>query len=265
MRLLTWNINSVRLRIGLVAQICEEYQPDIVCLQETKTPDEFFPHEKFEELGYSYRHIAGMKGYNGVCVLAKQPFENPQIYPRCGQDDCRHISVQFPEFEIHNLYIPSGGSGGDEPDPFNNPKFLHKLDFVDEMTDWFGKNYSADTPMIAVGDFNIAPYEHDVWSHKQLLKVISHTPDETERLEKMRQSLEWIDTRTYFVDMDKKCYTWWSYRNRDWKKSNRGRRLDHIWVTKPLEPHLSGHNILTHARDFEKPSDHVPVILDLKF
>jgi exodeoxyribonuclease III len=265
MRLLTWNINSVRLRIGLVADVCKEVQPDIICLQETKTPDEFFPREAFEKMGYVHQHIAGMKGYNGVCILSKTPFEAAEIHPRCGELDCRHISAHFPNFELHTIYIPSGGSGGDEPDPFNNPKFQHKLDFVDEMADWFSARATSQKPMIAVGDFNIAPYENDVWSHKQLLKVISHTPDETTRLEKMRQSLDWIDASRHFVDMDEKCYTWWSYRNKDWTKSNRGRRLDHIWVTPPLKDHLAGHDILTHARSFEKPSDHVPVWIDLKF
>ena len=163
------------------------------------------------------------------------------IHHRCGREDCRHIAARFDNFELHNLYIPAGG---DEPDPAINDKFAHKLDFVDEMTNWFSDRYTANDNLIAVGDFNIAPYEHDVWSHKQLLKVVSHTPPETDRLAKMKASLNWVDASREFVPMDEKCYTWWSYRNRDWKKSNRGRRLD---------------------RDWEKPSDHVPLLVDFKF
>lgn len=115
----------------------------------------------------------------------------------------------------------------------------------------------------ALGDFNIAPLEHDVWSHKQLLDVVSHTPVEVEKLGKMYGSLDWQDAVRHFVPTAEKCYTWWSYRNRDWKKSNRGRRLDHIWVTKPLMPHLKAHEIAKKFRDGDKPSDHVPVMVDV--
>ena len=261
MRLATWNINSVRLRAPLVKKLAEMRSPDIICLQETKTPDEHFPLDAMREAGYEHIHFHGMKGYNGVAILSKLPFVANDIHHRCGREDCRHIAASFDGFEVHNLYIPAGG---DEPDPEINDKFAHKLDFVDEMTSWFKDSYTPDQPLIAVGDFNIAPYEHDVWSHKQLLKVVSHTPPETERLEKMRASLDWVDSAREFVDMDEKCYTWWSYRNRDWKKSNRGRRLDHVWVTPPLKDKLSGHEVFSEARDWEKPSDHAPVLIDFK-
>ena len=264
MRLITWNINSVRLRLPLLQQLIEEETPDIICLQETKCPDELFPIADIETYGYTYNHIWGQKSYNGQAILSKIPFELPQNYVRCGLEDCRHISVKFPEFELHNLYVPSGGSGGDLPDPQTNPKFCHKLDFIKEMALWWKETYTPDSPLIVVGDFNIAPYEHDVWSHKQLLKVISHTPDETMRLEAKRASIGWIDTRTYFIPMEEKAYTWWSYRSPDWAKNNRGRRLDHIWVTQPLKAFLGSKKILIDYRSAQKPSDHVPVRLDLK-
>ncbi len=260
MRIITWNINSVRLRIGLVERVLAEYQPDILCLQETKTPDEHFPLEAIRAAGYKHVHFQGMKSYNGLAIIARVPFETPEKHDRVGRADCRHISASFEHFDLHNLYIPAGG---DEPDPMINDKFKHKLDFVEEITDWFGAHYTPDKPVIAVGDFNIAPHEHDVWSHKQLLKVVSHTPPELERLDAMRRSLDWIDTARHFVPEDEKAYSWWSYRNRDWKKSNRGRRLDHIWVTQPLKAKLKSYSAPTSLRDVEKPSDHVPVILDL--
>ena len=261
MRLATWNINSVRLRHNLVKRLADEKAPDIICLQETKTPDEFFPFDAVRAFGYEHIHIHGMKGYNGVAILSKIPFTATNIHHRCGKEDCRHIAAHFEDFDLHNLYIPAGG---DEPDPKVNDKFAHKLDFVNEMAGWFSDQYSKDQNVIAVGDFNIAPHENDVWSHKQLLKVVSHTPPETDALEHMRKSLDWVDSSRHFVPDDEKCYTWWSYRNRDWKKSNRGRRLDHIWVTRPLENRLSGHDIMSEARDWEKPSDHVPLIVDFK-
>lgn len=266
MRILTWNINSVRLRLPLLLNLMRQCSPDIICLQETKTPDEFFPMEDVVSAGYAYTHIHGMKSYNGVAVLSKVPFTTSEIYHRCNREDCRHVSIHVESsklkkpVEIHCLYIPAGG---DEPDPAVNDRFAHKLAFVDEMAAWFREHYTGDDPLIALGDFNIAPLEHDVWSHKQLLKVVSHTPVEVEKLAGMRESLSWHDAIRHFVPADQKCYTWWSYRNRDWKKSDRGRRLDHIWLTKPLVPHLKSHTILTEARDWDQPSDHVPMLVDV--
>lgn len=264
MRLVTWNINSVRLRKNLVQKLIEDQAPDVICLQETKCPDDAFPHDFFTDLGYAHIHIQGMKSYNGQAILSKIPFTQTEIHHRVGREDCRHIMVTLDTLggvDLHNLYIPAGG---DEPDPDTNDKFKHKLDFVEEMTQWFADRYTDQDRVIAVGDFNIAPHEHDVWSHKQLLKIISHTPEETTRLNAMQDSLNWVDATRHFIPMDEKAYSWWSYRNRDWKKSNRGRRLDHIWVTPPLQSTLHAHTIMTEARDWEKPSDHVPVIVDFK-
>ena len=225
-----------------------------------KLVDETSPREIFEEAGYGHQHIWGMKSYNGQAILSKHPIENPQKFERCGFDDCRHISATIKGIDIHNLYVPAGG---DEPDVDTNEKYKHKLDFVDEMTEWFPANFKASDKVVAVGDFNIAPYEHDVWSHKQLLKVISHTPPETERLAKMLDALNWTDAAREFVPMEEKLYTWWSYRNRDYKKSNRGRRLDHIWVTEPLKAGLKDYKIMQKMRDAQKPSDHIPVMVEL--
>lgn len=260
LRVMTWNINSVRLRSELVLKAAAELAADVICLQETKTPDETFPHDVFDAAGFGYRHIHGMKSYNGVAILARVPFEETSIHHRVGREDCRHIAVRVAGFDLHNLYIPAGG---DIPDREQNEKFGHKLDFVDELASWFGTHYRASDKVMAVGDFNIAPYEQDVWSHKQLLDVVSHTPVEVEKLAAFRASLDWVDTGRHFVPMDQKLYTWWSYRNRDWKASNRGRRLDHIWVTPPLAPALQSHAVLTSARDWETTSDHVPVVVEI--
>jgi exodeoxyribonuclease-3 len=266
MKIMTWNINSVRLRSGLVTDVMETLKPDIVCLQETKTPDQHFPLSVFEDAGYPHIHFNGMKGYNGVAVLSRHAFKAENVHHRTGRDDSRHIEVQLAikgferPLSLHNLYIPAGG---DEPDITINDKFAHKLDFVDELTEWLPNHIANDQPAIILGDFNIAPQEHDVWSHKQLLKVVSHTPIEVEKLNKMQNAMNWVDAIRHFVPEDEKCYSWWSYRNRDWQKSNRGRRLDHIWVTPNLKDSLKSHHIMTEARNFEKPSDHVPVMIEL--
>lgn len=262
MRLMTWNINSVRLRLPLLLEILSEKRPDIVCLQETKCPDEAFPGDPIRDAGYPHIHINGMKSYNGVAILSRVPFESVEVHHRVGRQDCRHISAQFPDFAVHNLYIPAGG---DIPDPALNDKFAHKLAFVDEMAAWFARTISPEKPAVALGDFNIAPMENDVWSHKQLLDVVSHTPVEVEKLAAMQRAARWVDAVRHFVPPEEKCYTWWSYRARDWAASNRGRRLDHIWVTPALESALKGHEIFSAARNAEKASDHVPVMVDFSF
>ena len=154
------------------------------------------------------------------------------------------------------------GSAGrpDVPDPALNPKFAHKLAFVDEVT----RHFAATPPRrtVLVGDLNVAPGEHDVWSHRQLLDVVSHTPPEVERLAAWLDT-GFVDAMRHFVPAEHKLYTWWSYRNRDWRQTNRGRRLDHVWVTPDLVPALRGLVVLDEARDWAQPSDHVPVAIDL--
>jgi exodeoxyribonuclease-3 len=262
----TWNINSVRLRIDNVRRYLKLRRPDVLCLQETKCPDELFPHMAFERLGYKHRLVQGMKSYNGVAILSKIPFTANHIHHRCGKEDCRHIEVALDvggdPILLDNLYIPAGG---DLPDPEQNAKFAHKLDFYREMAGWFAERKPAPGTAkglrrIAVGDLNVAPLEHDVWSHKQLLNVVSHTPIEVELFGGLMASLDWIDVPRRFVPADRKLYSWWSYRNTDWRASNRGRRLDHILASPALAGAISSHRIEVNARDWEKASDHVPVL-----
>lgn len=264
MRLMTWNINSVRLRLPLLVDVLNRMQPDIFCLQETKTPDEFFPVDALVDKGYAHYHFAGMKGYNGVCIFSKYPLSDKEIHKRCGKNDMRHISARVKApgkaFELHNIYIPAGGY---EPDVEINDKFRHKLDFVDELTDWFGQTRTSKTPMISVGDFNIAPLEHDVWDSKKMQKVVSHTPVEREKFARFFGGLGWTDAVRHFVPEDKKLYSWWSYRAADWDAADKGRRLDHVWVTKPLSGQLKNQQVLREARGWQQPSDHVPVIVDM--
>jgi exodeoxyribonuclease-3 len=259
-RLMTWNINSVRLRLPLLLRLIKTEQPDVICLQETKCPDDLFPREAITQLGY-HLHIHGMKGYNGVAILSRVPIKDPQIYTRAGKQDCRHIAGNVGGMTIHNLYIPAGG---DIPDTMINDKFAHKLQVVDELARFFKRTHGPQDRVMACGDFNIAPHEHDVWSHRQLIDVVSHTPIEVEKLARMQKSLSWIDVARHVVPMDQKCYTWWSYRNQDWRKSNRGRRLDHVWITPSLVKSLHRHHVLTDARDWPQPSDHVPVVVEIK-
>jgi exodeoxyribonuclease-3 len=163
--------------------------------------------------------------------------------------------------EVHSLYVPAGG---DEPDPVVNDKFAHKLRFLDELTAWMPGAIAPDRPVVLAGDLNIAPLESDVWNHRALLDVVSHTPVEVGRLGAMQASVGWVDAVRRFVPEPERVYTWWSYRASDWEASDRGRRLDHVWVTPALAPRLTGHKVLRAARGWApKPSDHVPVIVDI--
>lgn len=261
-RLITWNINSVRLRLPLLERLIDENKPDLVLLQETKVENGSFPISTLRERGFIHWHVDGMKAYNGVAILSRRSLIDPKRFRWCDRADCRHVAATLDSgVEIHCLYVPSGG---DVPDPVTNPKFAHKLQFVDEMTAWWGDRGVSDRPLILAGDLNIAPLEHDVWSHKDMLDVVSHTPIEVEKLTAMQRSLDWVDVARHYVPAHEKLYSWWSYRAKDWRASDRGRRLDHVWVTQPLVSHLTGFVILKEARGWEpKPSDHVPVIIDL--
>lgn len=263
MRIATWNINSVRLRAGHVNRLLEQYQPDIVCLQETKCPPGQFPTSEFAPLGYEYIAENGYSGHHGVAIISRIPFEQMHVHSFCGKNDGRHVSIRLAKnnLTVHSLYIPAGG---DEPDPGINPKFDHKLAFLDEMKTWAASHVSNGSgEHVFTGDFNIAPLESDVWSHKQLLKIVSHTPQETERLLDIQSTCDLHDPVRAQIPEPAKIYSWWSYRSRDWEASDRGRRLDHIWVSKGLAGNCSNAAILKDVRGWERPSDHVPILVDI--
>jgi exodeoxyribonuclease-3 len=252
----------VRLRIDLVAKFIKAVRPDVLCLQETKCPDDKFPLKRFKRLGYEHVALNGQKGHHGVAIVSRHPFDQTDMRTFCGKIDSRHVSaslgakagLQAP-LTIHNFYVPSGG---DIPDASLNPKFEHKLAFLDEMRGWL-TGVETDRKAILVGDLNIAPLESDVWSHKQLLNIVSHTPVECEKLLAVKAAGNWIDVARAKIPEPEKVYTWWSYRAADWVLSDRGRRLDHIWVSPALGDRISDFSITRDARGWDRPSDHVPV------
>ncbi len=265
LKITTWNINSVRLRFPQVAAFLQTHQPDVLCLQETKCRDSEFPGSDFRKLGYEHLAINGQKGYHGVAIASRLPLHEVERRNFCNIGDARHISatvsVGGKPIRVNNFYVPAGG---DEPDPQTNPKFAHKLSFLDELDEWISQDSFSKNRSLIVGDLNIAPLEHDVWNHRALLKVVSHTPIETDKLKAIIARGKWIDALRRFTPAEQKLYTWWSYRSPDWSAADKGRRLDHIWASPPLEPCLHTIEILREARGWERPSDHVPVSLVLK-
>ena len=189
LRIATWNINSIRPRLAGLRRLIAEASPDVICLQETKVQDEDFPRAPLAELGYRHDLVHGMKSYNGVAILSRVPFAEAGTRNWCGREDCRHAFVRLRGgIELHNVYVPAGG---DVPDPERNDKFAHKLSFLEDIAGWFAARRRAGNRFILAGDLNVAPLETDVWSHKQLLKVVSHTPAEVERLGRLQASLDW--------------------------------------------------------------------------
>jgi exodeoxyribonuclease-3 len=268
LKVTTWNINSVRLRIDLVAKHIKSVQPDVLCLQETKCPDDAFPLKRFRRLGYEHFALNGQKGYHGVSIVARLPFDVSGKKSYCGKADARHVSATFGEqaglrdpVTVHNYYIPAGG---DEPDPAINPKFAHKLSFLDELRACPHMLPDKEQRSIVVGDLNVAPLESDVWSHKALLKVVSHTPIECEKLLAAQKAGNWVDAARLFVREPEKLFTWWSYRSPDWRAADKGRRLDHIWVAPALGDRVASVAVEKNARGWTRPSDHVPVTATLE-
>jgi exodeoxyribonuclease III len=261
LRITTWNVNSVRLRLEGLTRLVRAVDPHVLCLQETKVRNELFPVLELRALGFPHHVLHGQAGYHGVAIFSKLPLTDATPLDWCNRADCRHLHAILPDgIELHNLYIPAGG---DLPDPELNPKFRHKLEMLAALTDWFRREFAPDRRAVLVGDLNVAPLETDVWNHKALLRVVSHTPIEVRALLDLQAAHRWHDAVRHFVPPSERLYTWWSYRAQDWAASDRGRRLDHVWVTPALASRLRHAAALRPARGWPQPSDHVPVTVEI--
>jgi len=259
LRIATWNVNSVRLRIEHVARLVSEAQPDVLCLQEIKCREGEFPNNAFEAMGLPHLKIVGQKGSHGVAIASRLPIEPAPMLEVCREGHARVVGATIQGVEIQNFYIPAGG---DTPDRDANPKFDHKLDFYERLTTEMAARDPA-APLLIAGDLNIAPGEHDVWNHKHMLKVVSHTPVEIETMARLKASLGFVDLVRRAIPEPQKLFSWWSYRAADFRQSNRGLRLDHLWASPGLAERFTGHaRVHDTVREWERPSDHAPVSAD---
>ena len=257
LKITSWNINSIRARMDIVEKFLVEESPDILCLQETKVRDSEFPEGLFRRLGYNHIIVCGQQMHHGVAIVSRVPIREDERFDWQANGEARHVGVRLDcGIRLENVYIPAGG---DVPDRVKNPKFGQKLDFIDRMTRW---SEACGCPSIIVGDFNVAPLECDVWSHKQLVDVVSHTPIEIAALGRLQQSNERVDLGRRFVPAPERLFTWWSYRSPDWTKNDRGRRLDHMWATKDVAALATGHQVYEPCRNWTRPSDHVPLMTE---
>jgi exodeoxyribonuclease-3 len=253
LKIASWNINSVRARIALIERLIREEKPDILCLQETKAVDEVFPADLFRRLGYRHQQLKGQRMHHGVAIVSRVPLREPASHDWQDNGEARHVGVRLEcGVRLENVYVPAGG---DTPDRTVNRKFGQKLDFIERMTRW---SEGLREPTIIVGDFNVAPLECDVWSHKALINVVSHTPVE------VQQAHDWIDIGRRFIPAPERCFTWWSYRSPDWTRNDRGRRLDHMWASPSLAANILAHTVLEPCRAWQRPSDHVPLICEIE-
>ena len=261
LRLTTWNVNSVRLRAEQVARFVDEQAPDVLCMQEIKCQEAEFPRAAFEAVGLPHIKIAGQKGWHGVAIASRYPIEDVAPLDVCREGHARCVSGKVAGVEVQNFYIPAGG---DIPDRELNPKFDHKMDFYERLTAEM-KTRDQQRPLVLAGDFNIAPGDNDVFNHKFMLKVVSHTPGEIETLYRLQNAGGFTDVVRDQIPDPVKLASWWSYRAKDFRVSNRGLRLDHLWTSPGLTPAVvkGSARILDTVREWERPSDHAPVVMDL--
>ncbi len=264
LRVATWNINSVRLRAEQVARFVREQAPDVLCLQEIKCREGEFPVEAFVAMGLPHLKISGQKGWHGVAIASRLPIEEAPPLDACREGHARCVSAKVAGVEVHNFYIPAGG---DVPDRALNPKFDHKLDFYERLTRYYAGRDRAD-PILLCGDLNIAPGEHDVWNHRHMSRIVSHTPVEVEAMETLRAAGDFLDLTRATTPEPAKVFSWWSYRALDFRASNRGLRLDHLWASPGLQPAAApegrvASRVHDDVRAWERPSDHAPVSVDL--
>ena len=263
LRLVTWNVNSVRLRAEQVARFVGEQKPDVICLQEIKCQAAEFPVQAFKDMGLPFLKIAGQKGWHGVAIASRLPIDDVAPIEGCREGHARCVSGRIAGVEVQNFYIPAGG---DVPDRAENAKFDHKLDFYERLArDMAARDPKA--PLVLTGDLNVAPGEFDVWSHKQMSKIVSHTPIELEAMATLKAAGQFTDLVREAIPDPQKLFSWWSYRAADFRASNRGLRLDHIWITPGLKSAAlatgrAEARVHDDVREWERPSDHAPVSAD---
>ena len=265
LRVVTWNVNSVRLRSPQVARFVAESGADVLLLQEIKCRDGEFPHAAFAGMGLPHVRVRGQKGLHGVAIASRLPLAPAPDLDLCRHGEARQVGAVVAGVEMHCLYLPAGG---DTPDRALNPKFDHKLDVYERLTRRVAARDPA-RPLLLAGDLNIAPGEQDVWNHRHMLKVVSHTPPELAAMAALKAAGGFVDLVREAVPPTERLFSWWSYRARDFRASDRGLRLDHLWASPGLAPAARGDGgrvearVHDHVRGWERPSDHAPVSVDL--
>ena len=248
--IVSWNVNSLRARLEIVLRWLKEHEPEVVCVQETKVPDELFPQAPFEELGYQIA-VHGQKTYNGVALFSRLPMTDVarDFDGKGGDEQKRLIAATIAGIRVVNAYVPNGSEVGSE-------KFAYKLTFLDGLRRYFAERHRPQEPLVFVGDFNVATEPRDVFSVEEMEGQVCYHPDERAALAKVAA---WgFEDQFRRFEEGAGHYTWWDYRQASFRR-NRGLRIDHIWTTASLAQRGRSCWIDREERAREKASDHAPV------
>jgi len=255
MKIATWNVNSIAIRLEQVLKWLEATETDVLCLQETKCVDEKFPLEEIRNAGYDAAFI-GQKSYNGVAILSKHEIRDVQKnFP---DDDAdapkRLIAATVGNIRVVNTYIPNGTE-------LWTDKFAFKLDWLQRLRKFFDADFDKNSDVLLCGDFNVAPDERDVWNVGFWEGKLHFTKPERAAIHHVKQ---WGFTDVFRkVNGDEKKFSWWNYREGAFFK-NQGLRIDHIWTSKSLAAKCVGCRIDKEPRSWERPSDHTPVVAEFE-
>jgi exodeoxyribonuclease-3 len=251
MRIATWNVNSLRVRLDLALDWLREEGPDVVCLQETKVTDDLFPREPLLEAGYEVA-FSGQKTYNGVAILSRHPIRDVQtaLPTAPGDDEKRFIAAQMEGIQVINVYVPNGQEVG-------SPKFQYKLDWLDCLHTFLQGTSTPADALVLCGDCNIAPEARDVYDPVALDGDVLFHPDERAAFARL---IAWGLGDTFRLHHEEPgLYSWWDYRGGAFRR-NLGIRIDHILATPPLARQCTAVTLERELRRLPKPSDHIPVV-----
>ena len=255
MKIVTWNVNSLRTREDLVLNWIEAHEPDVVCLQETKTTDQQFPEDAFGDLDYDVVYF-GQRSYNGVAIAARNVIDDVvKGMPGEGPDDDRRlIAATIDGIRIINIYLPNGQS-------YQSEKYQFKLNWIDRLQSFIESGPPAEEPVVLLGDFNIAPRDVDVHIGYGTGEQLFISSEERMRYQRL---LDWgfTDTLLHFSS-ERQPFTWWDYRGASFER-NLGMRIDHILASAPVMRRSLSCTVDRNARSLSQPSDHAPVILEIE-
>jgi exodeoxyribonuclease-3 len=254
-KIATWNVNSIRARLDGVLDWMEANDPDVLCMQETKIVDQEFPEDELGDLDYDVVFF-GQQTYNGVAIASHAEIEDVvRGLPGDGPEaERRLLAATIAGIRIVTVYVPNGREVGSET-------YVEKLEWLDRLQSFIADQASPSDPVVVLGDFNIAPHDGDLWDPARMAGGLFATEEERRRF---RRLLDWgfVDAVHHFDPSDEQ-FTWWDYRGGGWQR-NRGMRIDHILITKPLLDRAERITIHEKVRGEADPSDHVPVLLELR-
>ena len=258
MKIATWNVNSLGVRLPQVLDWLAANPVEVLCLQELKLPDEKFPLQALQDAGYAHCAVFGQKTYNGVAILSRVPLRDVSKNINGFADEQSRVIAATLDTPLGAVRVVNGYFvNGQEP---GSDKFAYKMQWLNGLRHWLEGELKTTPGLVLVGDFNITFDDRDTHDPEGLRETIHHTTEEREQF-KALLALGLNDAFRMF-EQPEKSYSWWDYREFAFRR-NRGLRIDHILVSEPLKPHVKSCTIDKQPRKNERPSDHVPVVVEL--